>query len=53
VHCQGGTRSAIAASVLQARGFTNVVNLTGGFAEWQAGGHPVEEGREGALQGAR
>jgi hydroxyacylglutathione hydrolase len=54
VHCQRGTRSAIAASVLQARGFTNVVNLTGGFAEWQAGGHPVEEeGRERALEGAR
>jgi hydroxyacylglutathione hydrolase len=35
VHCQSGARSAIAASVLQANGFSNVVNLTGGFAEWQ------------------
>ena len=42
VHCQSGARSAIAASVLRAKGFTNIVNLTGGFAEWQARGHPVE-----------
>jgi hydroxyacylglutathione hydrolase len=44
VHCQGGARSAIAASVLQARGLTNVVNLTGGFADWQNAGHPIERG---------
>jgi hydroxyacylglutathione hydrolase len=42
VHCQSGARSAIAASLLQARGFTNVVNLVGGFAAWQGAGHPVE-----------
>ena len=42
VHCQSGARSAIAASVLRAKGFTNVVNLTGGFAEWESRGHPVE-----------
>jgi hydroxyacylglutathione hydrolase len=42
VHCQGGARSTIAASVLQARGFRNVINLPGGFAEWEAAGHPVE-----------
>jgi hydroxyacylglutathione hydrolase len=41
VHCQSGARSAIAASVLRARGLTNVVNLTGGFADWQSAGHPV------------
>ena len=41
VHCQSGARSAIAASVLQARGFENVVNLTGGFAEWQKQQRPV------------
>ena len=44
VHCQGGARSAIAASVLQAHGFRNVVNLPGGFADWEAGGNPVERG---------
>ncbi|HEV2148807.1 MAG TPA: rhodanese-like domain-containing protein [Longimicrobiaceae bacterium] len=42
VHCQGGARSAIAASVLQAKGFRDVINLAGGYADWQAGGHPTE-----------
>jgi hydroxyacylglutathione hydrolase len=51
VHCQGGARSAIAASVLQANGVRNVVNLTGGYQEWVAGGLPVE--REGTAVGGR
>ena len=42
VHCQSGARSAIAASVLRARGFEDVVNLTGGYADWQAAGHPTQ-----------
>jgi hydroxyacylglutathione hydrolase len=42
VHCQGGTRSAIAASLLQAQGFTNVANVTGGIQAWTAAGLPVE-----------
>ncbi len=41
VHCQSGARSAIAASVLQARGLTNVVNMAGGFGAWQQAGLPV------------
>jgi hydroxyacylglutathione hydrolase len=44
VHCQGGTRSAIAASVLQSNGFTNVINFPGGFSEWQRSGLPTENG---------
>lgn len=44
LQCQAGARSAIAAGVLQAKGFGDVVNLVGGFAAWQAGGHPVERG---------
>jgi hydroxyacylglutathione hydrolase len=44
VHCQSGARSAIAASVLRARGMTNVANLTGGFGDWKGAGHPVERG---------
>jgi hydroxyacylglutathione hydrolase len=40
VHCQGGTRSAIAASLLQAQGFTDVANVTGGFRAWEAAGRP-------------
>ncbi len=42
LHCQGGTRSAIAASLLQANGFTNVANMKGGFQAWEAAGLPVE-----------
>jgi hydroxyacylglutathione hydrolase len=54
LYCQGGTRSAIAASLLRARGRRNVVNYGGGYAEWQAAGQPVEQqaGSE-ALAGAR
>jgi hydroxyacylglutathione hydrolase len=42
VHCQGGTRSGIAASLLEANGFTDVVNMKDGFAGWTAAGLPVE-----------
>ena len=42
LHCGSGARSAIAASVLQAAGMTNVVNLVGGYAEWVLRGLPVE-----------
>ncbi|MDP9178597.1 MAG: MBL fold metallo-hydrolase [Gemmatimonadota bacterium] len=41
VHCQGGSRSAIAASILQKNGFA-VSNITGGFAEWERSGGQVE-----------
>ena len=37
LQCQGGARSAIATSLLRARGRENVVNLIGGFAAWQGG----------------
>ncbi|MBL8815525.1 MAG: MBL fold metallo-hydrolase [Planctomyces sp.] len=42
VHCQSGARSAIAVSLLQAAGFTRLVNMTGGFLAWTATGLPVE-----------
>ncbi len=42
VHCQGGTRSGIAASLLNARGVTEVLDLPGGFTEWEREGLPVE-----------
>lgn len=42
VQCQGGGRSAIAASVLQARGVADVTNLAGGFAAWKTAGLAVE-----------
>ena len=41
VHCKGGYRSAIAASLLQRAGFPRVVNVTGGFDAWKAAGLPV------------
>jgi hydroxyacylglutathione hydrolase len=43
VHCQGGERSAIAASILEKNGIT-VSNLTGGFSEWERSGGEVERG---------
>jgi hydroxyacylglutathione hydrolase len=48
VHCQGGTRSVIAASVLRAHGMDDVTNLTGGFAAWEAAGLAVERGAPNA-----
>ncbi len=40
--CQSGRRSARAAQMLEAFGFTNVTNVTGGYLDWQAQGLPVE-----------
>ena len=42
VHCAGGTRSGIAASLLETRGFTQVTDLKGGFTGWVADGGPVD-----------
>ncbi len=42
VQCQSGARSAIAASVLQRIGYTDVVNVVGGFNAWVANKQPVE-----------
>ena len=39
VQCRSGVRSAIAASILQANGFPQVMNLMGGIREWEASGH--------------
>jgi hydroxyacylglutathione hydrolase len=42
VHCQSGSRSSIAASLLLADGFARLANLTPGFAGWLSAGMPVE-----------
>ena len=42
VHCHGGTRSSVAASLLQAQGFTNVANMSGGYRAWTEANKPVE-----------
>jgi hydroxyacylglutathione hydrolase len=40
--CQTGSRSAVAASFLRARGIREVSNVAGGVAAWFAAGLPVE-----------
>jgi hydroxyacylglutathione hydrolase len=45
VHCKGGYRSIIAASLLQRAGFRNVINVTGGFDAWQQAGLPSVSGK--------
>jgi rhodanese-related sulfurtransferase len=42
VHCQGGYRSAIAASVLERSGFSMIVNVIGGFDAWKLQKFPME-----------
>ncbi len=44
VHCQGGTRSAIAVSVLAAQGYTNLRDMSGGFNAWCRAELPVQTG---------
>jgi hydroxyacylglutathione hydrolase len=41
VHCQAGGRAAIAASLLLARGFSDVRIFSGGFSEWKSAGKAV------------
>jgi hydroxyacylglutathione hydrolase len=49
VHCETGDRSAIAASYLLNQGFTNVINLTGGYAAWVNECGKKAEKKESAL----
>ncbi len=44
VHCQGGTRSAISASILLSRGVRDVINLRGGYEEWKREALPTIDG---------
>jgi rhodanese-related sulfurtransferase/glyoxylase-like metal-dependent hydrolase (beta-lactamase superfamily II) len=41
VHCAGGYRSSIAASILSRHGISNVIELAGGIAAWEAARFPV------------
>jgi glyoxylase-like metal-dependent hydrolase (beta-lactamase superfamily II) len=41
VHCAGGYRSIMAASLLKQAGFTRVVDLLGGIESWKNSGLPV------------
>ncbi len=42
VTCASGGRSMLAAETLKKMGYTNVVNMAGGFNEWNKQGLPVE-----------
>jgi rhodanese-related sulfurtransferase len=42
IHCAGGYRSSIAASLLRHRGFDQVSELAGGLTAWEAAGLPLE-----------
>jgi len=44
VHCKSGYRSSVACSLLLRAGYTNIVNVVGGFDAWQEAGEPVETG---------
>ncbi len=44
VHCAGGYRSSIAASILNQYGITNLIELAGGITAWEAAKLPVVTG---------
>ncbi|HEX8814154.1 MAG TPA: MBL fold metallo-hydrolase [Terriglobales bacterium] len=45
VHCKSGYRSMIACSLLQRAGFSNIVNVLGGFDAWQQAGFPASQAK--------
>ncbi|MDH7509554.1 MAG: MBL fold metallo-hydrolase [Methanolinea sp.] len=42
IYCDSGFKGSLAASLLLAAGFENVVNILGGFSGWKAAGYPAE-----------
>lgn len=42
VHCESGTRSGAALTILRKQGFENVFSLAGGITAWRAAGLPLE-----------
>jgi hydroxyacylglutathione hydrolase len=52
VHCQGGLRSAIAASILSGHRPGAVLDLQGGFGNWQSAGNPYDYGEPAVLEPA-
>lgn len=43
VHCGSGVRSQVVTSLLQAHGFNNVVNMSGGLDAWKQANLPIEQ----------
>jgi hydroxyacylglutathione hydrolase len=41
VHCGHADRSTVGVSVLERRGYRNLILLEGGFSHWQAAGYPI------------
>ena len=41
VHCAGGYRSSVAVSILHQYGITNLIEIAGGLAAWEAAGLPL------------
>ncbi|MFC9386690.1 MBL fold metallo-hydrolase [Streptomyces venezuelae] len=41
LHCAGGHRSSVAASLLRSRGFTDVSDVLGGYAAWALSAEPA------------
>jgi hydroxyacylglutathione hydrolase len=41
IHCAGGYRSSIAASILHLHGITNLIEMAGGLAAWEAANLPI------------
>ncbi|MFF8840233.1 rhodanese-like domain-containing protein [Streptomyces sp. NPDC015130] len=51
VHCAGGHRSSVAASLLRRRGFADVSDLLGGFGAWALSAEPSDTaGNDGTPQ---
>lgn len=50
--CAGGTRSMIAASILQAEGFTSVLNVEGGMDAWSSARLPLTDEQPAAAVAA-
>jgi rhodanese-related sulfurtransferase len=46
VHCAGGYRSSIAASILHQHGVTRLIEMAGGIAAWDAAQLPILPGRD-------
>jgi rhodanese-related sulfurtransferase len=43
VHCAGGYRSSVAASILQESGFSQLQELAGGLAAWESAGLALQK----------
>lgn len=44
VYCRSGSRSTAASETLAELGYTNIVNMRGGFPDWARAGYPTATG---------